>query len=150
MKVVLLTDVKKLGKRFDIVEVADGHAANALFPKKLAEPATGDALRRAKEFHDQIKIGKAIKEDLIEKNLKAIESVTIHIDAKANEKGHLFQSIHERDLAARLKSECHADITPDAIKLASPLKEVGTYTVDVWWHGKKGSFKVIIDAAAHK
>lgn len=146
MKVILLKGVQKLGKKLDLVDVSDGFAMNSLFPKKLAELATPDAIKRAEKARAQDEAERAIREDLLIKNLKSIESVTIEISGKANEKGHLFAGIHKEALVSALKDEARIDIDAEYINLDKPLKEVGEHEVEVKVQDKTAKFKLVIKA----
>lgn len=146
MKVILLKGVQKLGKRLDIVEVSDGFAMNSLFPKKLAELATKDAIQRAHKIKSLEEAERKVREDLLIKNLKSIEGVTIEITGKANSQGHLFAGIHKEALAPALKEEARIDIDAEYINLDKPLKEVGEHMVSVSVQDKTASFKVVIKA----
>jgi len=146
MKVILLKGVAKLGKRLDIVDVSEGFAMNSLFPKQLAELATADALKRAEKLKAQEEAEKGIREDLLMKNLKSIEGVTIELSGKANAQGHLFAGLHKEEIAPALKDEAHIDIEPEYIMLDKPLKEVGEHEVEVKVQDKIAKFKVVIKA----
>lgn len=89
MKVILLKGVQKLGKKHEIVDVSNGFAMNSLFPQKLAELATPAAIARAEKLQALEEAERAIREDLLIKNLKSIEGVTLEMSGKANAQGHL-------------------------------------------------------------
>ncbi len=146
MKVILLKNVPKIGRRLQVIDVADGFAMNALFPQKLAELATDDAIARADKVRASEEAEKAVREDLLLKNLKSIEDVTIHVVGKANEHGHLFAGIHKEQLIPLLKSEGHIDIDAEYINLDKPLKEVGEHKVSVKVQDREAEFKVVISA----
>ncbi len=146
MKVILLKNVPKTGRRLQVIDVADGFAMNSLFPQKLAELATQDAIARADKVRASEEAEKAVREDLLLKNLKSIEDVTIHVTGKANEQGHLFAGIHKEQLIPLLKEEGKIDIDAEYIILDKPLKEVGEHAVEVKVQDRKASFKVVIAA----
>jgi large subunit ribosomal protein L9 len=146
MKVILLKGVQKLGKRLDIVEVSEGFAMNSLFPKKLAELATKDAITRAQKVKASEEAERAIREDLLIKNLKSIEGVTLELTGKANAQGHLFAGIHKEALVPALKEAARIEIDAEYILLDKPLKEVGEHVVEVKVQDKKAQFTVSIKA----
>lgn len=146
MKVILLKDVQKVGRKFNIVTVADGYALNSLFPKGLAEVATPKAIERAEKFLAQEDADRKVREDLLMKNLKDISGVTLEIAGKANEKGHLFAGIHKDALVPALKEQTRLDIDPSYIMLEKPLKEVGEHKVEVKVQDKSAEFTVVIKA----
>ncbi len=146
MKVILLKGVQKLGKRLDIVNVADGFAMNNLFPNKLAELATPDSIKRAEKARDAETAEKKVREDLLIKNLKGLEGTTITLSGKANDKGHLFAGIHKEELIAALKEQGHIDMDAEHILLDKPLKDIGDNWVNVKVQDKDSKFKVVIEA----
>lgn len=145
MKVVLIQDIKNLGRRGDIKEVAEGYARNFLFTRKLAEPATETAIREA-----QIE-----KQKLIEKeqtDLEKTQELATQLEGKeiiitAKEKdGKLFGSVQAKDLVKELKKE--AIILDDkAILLDSPIKEIGEYEIKIALeHGIEASIRVVVES----
>lgn len=146
MKIILKQDVPKIGKKFETKNVSDGYALNFLIPKGLAEVAT---VASAKKAEDAIKAQEALRkihEDLILKNLKNIDGVTITIADKANEKGHLFAGIHKDQIVSELKKETRLEILPEFVELEKPIKEVGEHQVKVSIQGKTATFKVVVSA----
>ncbi len=146
MKVILLKNVPKTGRRLQVIEVADGFAMNSLFPQGLAELATDAAIARADKLRTQEEVEKKVREDLLLKNLKSIEGITIHISGKANEQGHLFAGIHKEQLIPLLKEEGKIDIESEYITLDKPLKEVGDHKVAVKVQDREAEFTVVIAA----
>ncbi|MES3005571.1 MAG: 50S ribosomal protein L9 [Patescibacteria group bacterium] len=146
MKVILLKDVQKVGKKFQIVDVADGFAMNSLLPRGLAENATPKAIVRAEKFKSEEAADQKVREDLLMKNLKDIGGVKFEIIGKANEKGHLFAGIHKEELVPALKEQTRLDIDPQYIVLDKPIKEVGEHKVEVKVQDKTVEFTVVIKA----
>ncbi len=147
MKVILLRDVPKIGHKYQVMTVADGYAGNFLFPNKLAEQATQSALVRVEKLMAEEKAQKSIREDLLIKNLKAINGVTIEITEKANAKGHLFAGLHKDILIPALKEQTRLDIDAEHIVLDKPLKEIGEHKVTIKVQDKTAEFTVNIKAA---
>ncbi len=131
MKVILLKGVQKLGSKLDIVNVSDGFAMNSLFPQKLAELATPAAMKRVEKLRTAEEAQKKVNEDLLIKNLKGLEGITIELTGKANEKGSLFAGIHKDELISAIKEASKIDVSSDYIVLDKPLKEVGEHKVTV-------------------
>lgn len=144
MKVILLENVKGIGKRHDVKEINDGYARNFLLPKKLAELATPKALEKVTLYKNTVRVTKEVEIDLLKKNLKQVNDITITIHAPANEKGSLFSSIHENDIVQALKKEAHAEIDDSMIALEHPIKTLGEYKISVQSKGEKASFKLIV------
>ena len=145
MKVIFLKDVPRVGKRHDIKEVNDGYAANFLFPRKLAEPATPKAVKELEIRKKEIEIERAVQDELLNKNLEEIKNKTIKISAKADDKGHLFSAIHAKTLVEEMHKQHHAEISEEFIVLEKPLKEVGEFEIPIKIKGKKSSFKLIVE-----
>lgn len=146
MKVILIKDVKALGRAHDEIEAADGHALNYLIPKKFAIPATPMARKEAESRRKQAAEGKAVDAALLAQNIAALAEARIVIRAKANEKGHLYDAVGEPDIRAAVKEQARIDLSEDAIKLEKPLKELGTFDVPVSAAGAFGKFSIIIEA----
>ncbi len=147
MKVILLKNVPKVGRKYEIKNVSDGFALNFLIPQKAAEPATGPAVKRVEALRAKEVADQKIREDLLMKNLQSIQNVKIEFSEKANDKGHLFSGIHKERLVEELKAQTRLDISPEFIDLAKPLKEVGEHKVVVKVGDKSAEFTVVISAA---
>jgi len=145
MKVIFLQDVARVGKRHDIKEINDGYAMNFLFPRKLAELATPSAIAELEKRKKNIEIEREVQEELLLKNLEEIKGKVVHLKAKADEKGHLFSKIHNKDIVDEMKREHHADINEEFITLEKPIKEIGEHDIPIVIKGKKSSFKLIIE-----
>ncbi|NLV88719.1 MAG: 50S ribosomal protein L9 [Tissierellia bacterium] len=131
MKVILLKDVKGLGKAGDLVNAKDGYARNFLLPKGHAVEATPANL---KKWEEQKAIEAQKKEEEHKEALelkKKIESITVEIKAKAGEGGRLFGSITSKDIADALKSQHKLDIDRRKIELKDNIKSLGVTEVDI-------------------
>jgi len=144
MQVILLSDVPKIGHKYDLAEVKKGYAQNFLIPRKLAEPATKKKLERLKELKTQRLEEEKIQSDLLLKNFEALRSVSVEISEKVNEQGHLFKGIHKEEIQKALAEEVHIHIPLDAIVLDEPIKEAGEHDITVSIGEKTGTFKLII------
>jgi large subunit ribosomal protein L9 len=146
MKIILLKDVVKLGRKFDIKEVSSGHALNLLIPQGLAVAATADAMKRTETERAKLEGERKVHEDLLVKNIKDLEDVTLTIISKANDKGHLFAGLHKDAIVAELQKQTELQIDPSFIQMDQPLKTVGEHKIEVKGGGKSASFKVIVEA----
>lgn len=142
MKVILLKHVPKTGKRYDIINVADGFALNSLFPKGLAERATAGAIKRVEELRAGEDALRVVNETLLLKNLKELNDVKITIAGKANDKGHFFAGIHKEEILSALKEQKQIDMDASHIVLDKALKEIGEHKVDVKVQDKESHFTV--------
>jgi large subunit ribosomal protein L9 len=146
MKVILLKDVSKLGRKYEVKTVSDGHALNLLIPKGMAIAATNDALRRLEAEKAKMEGEKKIHEDLLIKNLKGLDGKTLTMTGKANDKGHLFAGLHRDEIAAEVTRQTQLQIAPELIELEHPIKEVGEHTINIKVGGKSASFKLVVEA----
>lgn len=144
MKVILQKDVAKLGRKFDIKDVSSGYAQNLLIPKGLAIIATEDAIKRMEVERARTEGEKRVERDLLAKNIKDLDGVSINIIGKANDKGHLFAGIHKEAIVEELLKQTQLQIDPESISMTQPIKEIGEHTVEVKAGDKKASFKVVV------
>ena len=134
MKVILLQDVKSLGKKGQEVNVSDGYARNMLLPKGLGVEAT------AKNKND-LKLQKAHEEKVAKENLEAAQAFgkelaakEVVVKIKVGEGGRAFGSISAKEIAEAAKAQHNLDIDKKKIQLASPIKALGTTPVPVKLH----------------
>ena len=129
MKVILIEDVKTLGKKGDTVNVNDGYARNFILPKKLGIEATAKNINDLKlQKANEEKVAKAFAEDIKEK------SVTVTI--KTGEGGKTFGSVSSKEIAAAYKSQLNIEIDKKKLQLAEPVRSLGVYKVPYKVHPK--------------
>ncbi len=145
MKVILLKDVPKVGKKYDIKNVAEGYAVNLLIPKGLAQIATAQAEKNIEVMKQKDMVEKKVQGELLVKNLEAIKTLVLNIKEKANDKGHLFAGITKERLVEEILKTARLNLDVDSIKLDKPIKEVGEHEVTVEVLGKSAKFKVNIE-----
>jgi large subunit ribosomal protein L9 len=129
MKVILLKDIPKIGKKYEVKNIADGHARNFLIPRKLAVFASADAIRRTELERIRRAEEEQIHSDLLLKNMKELNGKTIGIKAKANEKGHLFAGIDRGEIVEAIRRQERLDIPVEVVELKKPIKETGEHNV---------------------
>ncbi|HLP44013.1 MAG TPA: 50S ribosomal protein L9 [Candidatus Nanoarchaeia archaeon] len=144
MKVIFKRDYAKIGKKFQVKNVADGYALNFLIPNGYAVMATPQAEKELAQMIAQAESDKKVQNALLDKNLKAIAESKIEIRASANEKGHLFSSIHKEQIVEELKNQLHIDITQDFVHLDKPLKEIGEHKIKIGNSDKQGVLTLVI------
>ncbi len=133
MKVILRSDLSGVGKRGDIVDVADGHARNYLLPRGLARVATDGAVNQAKAMRRARDLRDAADRESAQTIASALVARTITISAKAGSEGKLFGSVTTADIAQAIHAQ--ANISIDRKKLhVEPIKSLGTYSVAVKLH----------------
>ncbi len=136
MKVILLEDVKAVGKKGEIVEVSDGYARNVLLKKKQGVEATG-------KNRNDLKLQKANQEKVAAENLaaaqelgKKLEAASITLKVKVGEGGRLFGSISNKEVAEAVKEQLGYEIDKKKIQLNNPIKSVGTMEAAIKLHTK--------------
>lgn len=134
MEVVLLEDVKALGKKGQIVKVNDGYARNFILPKKLGVEAT------AKNLND-LKLQKANEQKIAAEQLaeakrlaEDIEKVSVTVSIKAGEGGRTFGSVSTKEIAKAAADQLKLEIDKKKMVLAEPIKSLGTFEVPVKLH----------------
>ncbi|ABS34881.1 50S ribosomal protein L9 [Clostridium botulinum] len=130
MKVILLKDVKSLGKKGDLVNASDGYARNYLIPKKLAEQATENnvhILNNKKEAERRQKL-KELEE--AQKLAKSLMGKEIKFKVKIGENGRLFGSITSKDISEKLKEQYNMNIDKKKI-VAETIRQTGVYEAEI-------------------
>ena len=127
MKVILLSDINKKGKKGEIINVSDGYAQNFLFPKNLAKEATAQALselnsKKASEIYEE-----GLKKEEAEKIFSIINEKIITIKVKCGKEGKLFGSVTTKDIAQKIKDIYQITINKHKINLETEIKSFGTY-----------------------
>ena len=143
MKIILTKDVKTLGKKGDIKEVADGYARNFLFPQKLAQAATEAAMKNVEVLKTKEKLEEQAHLEKLRKAADNLEGKEIILKAK-EKGGKLFGSIAPKDIAKALKKEGF-DILEKNIIIKEAIKKIGEHEVEVeLTPGVKAKIKLVI------
>ena len=148
MKVILLEDVKSLGKKGQIVNVSDGYARNMILPKKLGVEAT------SKNLND-LKLRKANEEKVAQENLDAAKAFAeelstkeVILTLKVGEGGRTFGSVSSKEVSEAAKKQLNLDIDKKKLQLENPIRNLGVTNVPVRLHPKvTGSLKVWVKEA---
>ncbi|NQV89129.1 MAG: 50S ribosomal protein L9 [Parcubacteria group bacterium] len=130
MKVILIQDVKSLGKEGEVVEVSDGHAQNFLFPQNMGVPATPETMKKrvdaekmqARDTHKELSVTGDLATQL--------EGHELILKEKISDGGVLYAAVTEKAIASALKKDGFK-VDSKMIKLETPIKEPGTHTVTV-------------------
>ncbi|MGI6345461.1 MAG: 50S ribosomal protein L9 [Bacillota bacterium] len=130
MKVILMTDIKGLGMKGDVVNVSDGYARNYLLPRKYAQEATDAALKTVHTERQAKQDRQAREEQAAVQLAKKLEGLVITIAAKAGEGGKLYGSITSKDIASSLSRQ-RLNVDRRKIDLKEPLRALGTYQVPI-------------------
>ena len=148
MQIILLEDVKTLGKKGDIVEVSDGYARNFVLPKKLGVE------ENAKNRND-LKLQKSNADKIAKEQLEAakelagvLETKEVALKMKSGEGGRAFGSVSSKEIAQAAKEQCGLELDKKKIQLSEPIKALGVYEVGVKLHPKvTGKLKVKVTEA---
>lgn len=147
MKVILLQDVKGVGKKDEIVNASDGYVNNFLFPKNLALEATPQNLSRLKAKQDKDAANKQQALDEARELGKKVEEVTVKIKGKAGDSGKLFGAVTNKEVAHELEQQSGLKIDRKKISLTRDIKAIGEYSADVKLHPKVTiRLKIKVDA----
>ncbi|KKS91471.1 MAG: 50S ribosomal protein L9 [Parcubacteria group bacterium GW2011_GWA1_48_11b] len=144
MKVILLQDIEKLGKKYDLKHVADGHARNFLLPKNLVKPATEENLK-------WLEVQKEAIRQKSEEELKKVQGIASSLDGleiilpmKIGEKEQLFEAVTAQKITEKLKEQGF-EIKKTQIVLKDPIKELGEFPIKIQLgHNLEAEIKLII------
>ena len=131
MKVILLQDVRALGKAGEIVKVNDGYARNMLFPKNLAKEATAGNIKALENKKAAEAVKKAEQKAEATKIKEALADEVITLKSKGGEGGRLFGAVTNVDIAAAIKAQKGFDIDKKKISIPSPIKTAGEHTAEI-------------------
>ena len=130
MKVILLQEVKKVGKKGDVIEASDGYARNFLFPRKLAQEASDSNMHILNNKKENERKQKLAELEAAQKLAGQLKGKEITIKAKAGENGKLFGAITSKDVAQLIKEQYNLEIDKKKIVMDT-IKLAGGYEVDV-------------------
>lgn len=133
MKVVLREDMDNLGKKGEIVNVADGYARNFLLPRSLALKATQANINKVEDEKKMIKVQMVKEKEEAEEFAKKLKDVSITIIKKVGENQVLYGSVTQADIADKLKEEGY-DIDRKKIVIEEPIKKLGIYDIPIALH----------------
>lgn len=144
MKIILRDTVENLGKRGDVVDVADGYARNYLLPKSLAMPATRGALRQAEATRKAREEAERKAREELERLKGLLTGTRVVIAARAGDEGKLFGSIQNGDVAEAIKRFIGVDVDRKKISIDDPIRSIGLHEVTINLHPEV-SFPVSLD-----
>ena len=134
MKVILLQDVKALGKKGEVVNVNDGYARNFILPKKLGVEANGKNLNDLKlQKNNEAKVAQEHL-DAAKKLAEELKAGKVVLTMKVGEGGSTFGSVSSKEIAEAVKEQMHLDIDKKKIQLKEQIKTLGTHIVSVKLH----------------
>jgi large subunit ribosomal protein L9 len=129
MKVILLADVKNLGKKGDMVQVAPGYARNYLLPMGLVTEATEGKMKQITQQQVNTARKKQEEEERAKELAVHLDGLAVKVYSKAGERGKLFGSVNNKDIAEALRREHEIELDKRKIILKEPIKQLGTYSL---------------------
>lgn len=136
MKVILLQDVKSVGKKGDTVELSEGYARNFILPRKLGVEATSTNMNNLKlQKANEAKIAKEQYQDAVAFS-KEIEEMLVKVGLKSGEGGKTFGSISSKEIVTAVKKQYGKEIDKKKLQMPDAIKAIGTYEVTVKLHPK--------------
>lgn len=129
MKVILQQDVKGQGKKGQMVEVSEGYARNYLLPRKIAVPATADAINTMNLKEKAKKAEEARQKALAEETAEKLKNCMVKLTARAGSAGKLFGAVTTKEISEGLQKQFGIDIPKQKLALEEPIKSFGSYEV---------------------
>ena len=133
MRVILLDDIPKLGRRGEVRDVSDGYARNYLLPQRLALLATPGNLTNLEQIRKRQETKAATARTEADTQVRAIETLTLSLTRQASEEGRLYGSVSVQDLVAFL-AQHRITVERRRVELAEPIKTLGEYVVPIRLH----------------
>ena len=143
MKVILLQDIKSIGKRDEIINANDGYARNYLFPKNFAIEATKENLAKLEAKQKSAQNKKMLEIEESKKIAEKMKAITLEIAVKAGENGKIFGGVTSKEIAEELQKQHKIIVDKKKINLKETVKTLGMFTVEIkFGDGVVGSLKV--------
>ena len=130
MKVILLQDVAKIGRRFDIVEVPSGYGMNKLIPQGMAKPATSENVKAINAQSAKTEATRAAGDEAFTTMLEAVKETALKVAVEANEEGRMFQALKVGAIVEAVKAATGTEVSDSQVVIKTPIKEVGEHTVE--------------------
>ena len=145
MKVILLQDVAKIGRRFDITNVPDGYALNKLIPKAMAEPATPENIKRAQARASKTQADRDSVHATFMEAIASLADTPVTVAVEANEEGRMFQALKVSAVVEAVKVQ-GVTIQESQVVIKTPIKEVGEHKVELVSGDDHGSLTLSVIA----
>jgi len=143
MKVILLDNIKGVGKKDEVINASDGYARNFLFPKKLAVEANAENMSKLKNKQDSVQHKKDVEKEKAEEIAKKFKDITVTIKVKAGDNGRIFGGVTSKEISECLKQQFKIDVDKKKIVLNDTIKNLGVFNVSVkLFEGVVGNLKV--------
>ena len=149
MKVILADDVDNLGRKGDVVTVADGYARNFLVPNGLALFASKGSLRQAEQMRRAREEQERKVKEAAAARVGALGASPVYISARAGEEGRLFGSVTKADVARAIEDQLGEKVDRHLVRLDDPIRSLGTHTVEINLHEEVNGM-VTVEVIAHE
>lgn len=144
MRVILLQDVRNVGRKSEVKNVADGFAMNFLFPRKFAEVATDAVVRRLEE-EKKTKTEEAVaKERVLGNMIDSLRNAEVNVSVRATDKGGLFKSVDSEVIAKAIRMQKSLEIPEEVIQIETPIKTTGKHVISLVHKTKKADLIVSV------
>lgn len=149
MKVILADDVEKLGRKGDVVTVADGYARNYLVPKGLALTATKGSLRQAEMMTRARREKEQRDKEAAAARVASLGASPVYISARAGEGGRLFGSVTKSDVARAIEEQLGESVDRHLVRLDDPIRSLGSHQIEIHLHEEVNAL-VTVEVIAHE
>ena len=149
MKVILLQDVKKIGKKGDVINTSDGYARNFLFPKNLAVEANAENMSKLKAKQDSNAFKKSQEKEEAQKIADKLSKILMKVQVKAGENGKIFGGVSSKEIAENLEKQYNIKVDKKKIDLKETIKTLGMFTIEIkLYEGVVGKLKIDVISKA--
>lgn len=143
MKVILLDNIKGVGKKDEVINASDGYARNFLFPKKLAVEANAENMSKLNNKKEANNYRKDVEKQEAQEIAKKLKGILLKMKVKAGENGKIFGGVTAKEISENLKSQYNMEIDKKKIELKEPIKTLGSFQVNIkLYEGVIGTLKL--------
>ena len=143
MKVILLDNIKGVGKKDEVINASDGYARNFLFPKKLAVEANAENMSKLNNKKEANNYRKDVEKQEAQEIAKKLKGILLKMKVKAGENGKIFGGVTAKEISENLKSQYNMEIDKKKVDLKEPIKTLGSFQVNIKiYEGVIGTLKL--------
>ena len=143
MKVILLDNIKGVGKKDEVINASDGYARNFLFPKKLAVEANAENMSKLNNKKEANNYRKDVEKQEAQEIAKKLKGILLKMKVKAGENGKVFGGVTAKEISENLKSQYNMEIDKKKVDLKEPIKTLGSFQVNIkLYEGVIGTLKL--------
>ncbi len=143
MKVILLDNIKGVGKKDEVINASDGYARNFLFPKKLAVEANAENMSKLNNKKEANNYRKDLEKQEAQEIAKKLKGILLKMRVKAGENGKIFGGVTAKEISENLKTQYNMEIDKKKVDLKEPIKTLGSFQVNIkLYEGVVGTLKL--------